>query len=440
MGDLCDHDGPGNHAPGRLRRLLIDRRAVIAVTGALALPTLVLFAGLAIDASNWQAKRLSMQAAADLAAMGASLAYLKNAHVGLTSVGQGMARINGFAAGGGTTVQVNQPPASGSDLNLPQAIEVIIRQPATISFSGALFRTNPPQISARAVAAPVTTPTCVMALNQSTPDSSHGAIDVTGSGSINVNAACAMIDDSKSLLGLTLSGSAQLNAPNVNLSGSYALSGGAILSSSSLKTNVPVSLDPYANTRSIPSYSLSGCDPTANLSGHITNPTGVHVFCGGNVTVNGSVQLDPGVYIVDGNGGSANFTIQGSGNITGSGVTIIITALSGVASDNGVFTVSGSATITLSAPTSGSTAGIVFWADGRLPAKTDNISGGGLQTITGAIYLPNHTVNYSGSATATPACNQLVAYNISLSGTANFNHSCAGVLDAYSSTAISLVE
>ena len=166
------------------------------------------------------------------------------------------------------------------------------------------------------------------------------------------------------------------------------------------------------------------------------------MFCGGNVDVSGTVSLDPGVYIVDGGGGSANFTVQGSGNLTGSGVTIVITALSGVAGDNGAFTISGSATITLSAPTSGSTAGIIFWADGRLPASTDRITGGGQQILTGAIYLPDHTLDYSGSATATPTCNQLVAYNISLTGSANFNHNCAGtgVLDAYSSSVISLLE
>jgi hypothetical protein len=84
--------------------------------------------------------------------------------------------------------------------------------------------------------------------------------------------------------------------------------------------------------------------------------------------------------------------------------------------------------MTLTAPTTGTTAGIVLWADKKLALDTsDNFVGGSTNGIVGAIYLPSHLAKYAGNQAAVTRCMQLIADQITFTGTPTFNHDCAGV-------------
>jgi hypothetical protein len=85
--------------------------------------------------------------------------------------------------------------------------------------------------------------------------------------------------------------------------------------------------------------------------------------------------------------------------------------------------------VSITAPTSGPTAGLAFFQDRNAPSSgTDNFSGGTTQIITGAIYFPHQAVNYSGGASAGgSSCTQLIAYTMTFSGGSTFNNTCAGV-------------
>ena len=215
-----------------------------------------------------------------------------------------------------------------------------------------------------------------------------------------------------------MSGGAKINALSAFITGNYSTSGGATLNTTNgTFTGVAPIGDPYANV-SIPSY--SGCNQTNfHLSGGASQTlsvgsSGVYVFCNGlNLSGGASLTLNPGIYVI--NGGSFNLSGGTTFNATG-GVTIVLTGstAAGYATAN----ISGGANVSITAPTSGPTAGLAFFQDRNAPSSgTDSFSGGTTQTITGAIYFPHQAVNYSGGATAGGSnCTQLIAYTMTFSG------------------------
>jgi hypothetical protein len=137
--------------------------------------------------------------------------------------------------------------------------------------------------------------------------------------------------------------------------------------------------------------------------------------------VKGTVNLDPGVYIIADGSFTSSQTLNGTG-----GVTIVLTTTTG--SGGGTFNFSGGAVMNLTAPTTGTTAGIALWADHRLTLDaSDNFVGGSANGIVGAIYLPSHIVKFAGNQGAVTRCMQLIADQITFTGTPTFNHNCAGV-------------
>jgi hypothetical protein len=147
------------------------------------------------------------------------------------------------------------------------------------------------------------------------------------------------------------------------------------------------------------------------------------VYCGGlSIGNTTSVVFQSGVYIID--GGALNLGGSGgiSGGVTGSNVTFFITGTNstyrGVTLGNGV-------NFTLSAPSTGNLEGILFYQDPGITAPTAGsgaasyFEGGSALNLSGAIYLPNTTMNFSnGTSTANSVA--LVAYDIIFTGGAYF--------------------
>jgi hypothetical protein len=144
-------------------------------------------------------------------------------------------------------------------------------------------------------------------------------------------------------------------------------------------------------------------------------------WCNG-VTFGSSAQikLNPGVYYVNG----GNFSVGGAVQMMGTGVTIIFT---GSGSNYAYATIGNGATVTLAAPTTGTTQGIAFFGDPNAPASTTSSFGGGASmNITGAIYFPSDTVQFQNGITNPSGCTQLIAGIIQFQGGAQFSNNCAG--------------
>jgi len=103
--------------------------------------------------------------------------------------------------------------------------------------------------------------------------------------------------------------------------------------------------------------------------------------------------------------------------------------------------INGTSSVTLTAPTPGAASGIppfAFYQDRNAPATPfgsngDTFNGGANLNITGAVYFPNQLVTYTGGATSgagAAKCTQIVSYQVTFSGTTNFNSSagsCGGL-------------
>jgi Flp pilus assembly protein TadG len=397
-----------------LRNLCNDQRGTIAVMTGLCATALVGFAALAIDVASWQVAQRSMQGTADAAAYSAAFAYSKNDGTSYITQAKGITAAQGYVDGqNGATVTVNRPPASGSYTANAAAVEVIVQQPQPRFLAGLLVASNP-MVKARAVAAviPATGNGCVLALDPT----ASGSIAVSGSGTLTTT-LCDVVANSTSSTGITISGSANISTPCIVAGGTgpgVSLGGSGTLSLTkcpTATTGAPAAADPYASapTPAQGPTQTNTCGTGTMSPGYY--PTGISI--GGSSTC----TFSAGVYYVNG-----SFSIGGSATVTGTGVTIF-TAAPGA----GV-SLTGSASITLSAPTSGTYAGIVFFGDRTgTPSILNTIGGSASFNITGAIYFPAESVKYSGSSGGGSSCTQLIADKIQMSGSATFadNH-CAG--------------
>jgi hypothetical protein len=111
----------------------------------------------------------------------------------------------------------------------------------------------------------------------------------------------------------------------------------------------------------------------------------------GGINIGGAakVTLAPGVYYFQGGG----FTVGGSATVTGTGVMLY----NAPARSTDQINISGAASLTLTAATTGTYAGITIFQ-----ARTANaqlvVSGSGAVNVTGTVYAAAALVNISGAA------------------------------------------
>ena len=273
-------------------------------------------------------------------------------------------------------------------------------------------------ISARAVAKQVGDGTaCVRVLNAN----ANWAATIQGGNNVNL-AGCSLYANSKSGSAVSIGGSASLSALSVGVMGGIS-GGAAITTAQGVSTGGSPVADPYS-TLAIPSF--SGCNAN-NFTAHSTVTINPGVYCGGmQLNANARVTLNPGIYYID----HGDFSMNGGATLTGTGITLIFT--SSTMSHWPKVTINGGATVNLTPPTTGPTAGIVMFADRNIPVGTTfKFNGGASQYIGGAVYIPTGDVTYAGGASTSASCTKLIADTITFTGNSNFAINC----DAYGTKA-----
>jgi Flp pilus assembly protein TadG len=406
-------------------RFLQDRSGSYVIMFAVALPALAGFAAFGTEEGLLLYDRQGMQHAADSGAVSAAAAYTAGGADHLATHVNSVAASYGFVNGtNGTTVTVHQPPSSGSYANNSAAIEVIISQPQARVFSS-LWNTRPIPITARAVAIPHGQ-ACVLALD---PTASSSFSEQGSVSSTLVN--CSVVDDSSSTTAMSIGGSARLTTSFVGVTGGISGASGVTTTAGIMTGYHPVA-DPYADV-ALPSF--SGCDHH-NFSSHSTVSLTPGVYCGGISLNAGAVAtLSPGTYYLDG----GNLSMEGSSTLNGTGVTLVFTSSSG--SHYATASIAGGANINLTAPTTGTLAGIAIFGDRNMPVGTlYNFTGGGGQAIGGAVYLPKGALSWSGNSGLSQRCTQIVADTIQMVGDSGLAINCAGYGTRRIPTVTALVE
>lgn len=402
-------------------RTRLDERGSVALQTGLLLFVLIGFASLGVEVTSLYLTQRRMQSAADAAAVAGAMALGASNVSGMTAEAKAVAGANGFVAGvKAVTVAVNKPPLSGAYSGNAGAIEVVISQPQTLPLAS-LFYKGQWSPHGRAVAlVGGNSGGCVLQLDTS----STAGVQITNGAQVHMN-ECGLVVNALGNSALTVIGGASLYASTVSVSGLTQVSnGGAVNVTGAIKTGQPATADPYANV-AVPA--ASGCKYGSAkkpltlkwASGLQTlNPDGV--YCGGLVMGNGAqVKMNPGVYIIKG----GTFDIGGGITLNGAGVTIVLT---GSGSDYTNVVIGNGAAVNLSAPTTGATAGLLFFQDRAAPhSQTNNLQGGTSLTMTGSLYFPSQSVTYSNGTTSNSACTQLVAWRLDFKGGASFNSNCA---------------
>jgi hypothetical protein len=395
----------------------------VTVIVAFAVPLIVGAGGLAVETSFDYVSQSHLQSAADAAAYAAGIEKVASSPMDtVRAAATQQANANGWTSSTGT-LTVNSPPATGPNANAANAVEVLMTQNAPRFFT-ALFSSQPVALSARSVALTVTAANaCILALNPS----ASKAVQVQGNSTLTLT-ACDVMSDSVASDAINVWGSGQMSADCAVSVGGVNNNGGMTLTGCpSAITQAPRVGDPFA--------SLAAPSPgsTRNIPNG-SNPHGLSLLPGsysGGMDLSGDVTLAPGTYYVTG----GDFRINANANVSGSGVTIFMASGSQVV-------MNGNAHVSISAPTSGTYSGILFYGDRNATSGSNTFNGDASSQLTGDLYFPTQQVSYLGNFSGINGCTQIIADTVQWSGNATVGVNCAaqGMQNIPARQAVKLVE
>ena len=383
------------------------RRGSVAIQIGILMTVLIGMAGLGTEIPFLMFKHRQMQTAADSAALSAAVA-LSQGYPAITTEANGVAAALGFVNGtGNVTVTVNNPPKSGNYTSNSSAVEVIVTQPQTLKMAG-LLGVSQYNLTARAVAlsGSGSSTYCMLALDPIGSGWAMAGVGLWGGVQLWMS-GCGMAVNASGAGALTLSSGGTLAAPLVSLVGQLNNVWSTVWAT--VKQNQAAVADPYASV-AMPSAGTgcgtNGTTGTWASSSQLTLSPGI--YCNGLSFGGGYTwTLLPGVYYIK----SGQFNIAGGASVNGTGVTIVLTTAD-AANSYATVSITNGANVVLSAPTTGSAAGILFFGDRNAPSNiTDTFSGFNYMNLIGAIYVPTHVFQYGGGGWIA-GCTQLIAWHV----------------------------
>ena len=398
---------------------------------ALGLIPIIGVAALVVDGGLLMSENLHAQAVADASALAAAnMLYVHYATDDGLDVSQhasgpalAYAAANGYNNDGvSSTVTVNIPPLSGSFVGQAGYAEVIAQANQARAFSSLWF-TGTMSVSARAVARGLVpySKAAILVLDPTNPS-------VTLSGSTQVTAVNgSVVVDSTSSSAITSSGSPSITTPELDLSGSISYSGHNPNNATITKTGQPNTPDPLA---AIPAPSSSGMTVQSTsavvLSGSTSKTLNPGVYNGGiQLSGSASLTLNPGIYYINGGG----ISMSGSSSISGSNVFIYNTG------DGGI-NLNGTGKVSLSPMTSGTYTGITIFQDRTNNSAGVMMSGGSNFNCTGTFYFPDSAITLSGSGGVAAMGAQIIAKDLTFSGSSGIKVTYDGSVASKSKFAI----
>lgn len=463
-----------------------DRRGAVAIVVALMAPVLVGALAVVVDAAYWRSRSYYIQAAADSAAIAASL-DLNNGITGPANTARIVANatVEARRMCGNCTVQVSYPYNSD-----PNKVRIQVTDTNAIRFFSGFYDRSARSLQASAIAQRVgsTTTTksgsaCILAL--STAQSFSSGIYMQNNGASIGPTDCEVIANNTGSQAAYVDANAVINAP-LTVSGNVRfLNGGR--ATGIIKTNQTATADPYLGKVSMRrsamnltrNYNTSGAfscfglwsDPynvqrtvlngngvagspgsgssnnvispgnsqqrmnggqfrwnSTDNSWHLAqdfSPSGIRAwFCNGFQASNTTITLDPGTYIFSNDVNFQNVTVRGNG------ATIIIA--------NDLYNWNWqSSTFTMTAPPSGVPSDASLGLSGIVLSQfTDDTSGKLLELysnivfeFTGAVYLPTKSFRVQNTGviravSGANGCGHIIIAGIVVLNGVNLGNNC----------------
>lgn len=214
-----------------------------------------------------------------------------------------------------------------------------------------------------------------------------GAPSVSGNASLKI--VGDLVVDSSASGAITAGGNATVSAGSVRVQGGISVGGNANVATPQGK---PGSLgDPFAGL-AVPTAGASL--GSVNLGGNATLTISPGVYSQIKVSGNATLTMQPGVYEIAGGG----VTVSGNAGVTGAGVTLYNAGSSFPAAGGnfGGISVSGNGVITLTAPSTGTYAGVAIF-QARDNTRALSLSGNGMAGMKGIVYAPSAMLAIGGS-------------------------------------------
>ena len=424
----------------------------------------VLAGALAIGVETGQLYRVKhqMQSASDDAALAASIDLIAGkAKSTATADALYETQRSGFTNGtDSVTVTVNVPPKSGANTANQNAVEVIVTKTLSPTFAKVLNswmgRTSSGYtLTGRSVVVPIASTTtsttvnsvgCLVAL---TPNNEQGVTfssfnNFSGDCTIMTNSTATGTTPSTASVGLSSFNNATLKS--VYTMGSFkAASYNHLTLTTAAQTNQTTAIvDPYS---SLGTPSPGTCTYTNYVEPNGSNLTlSPGTYCGGLTAQNKSnIYFTAGTYYI----ANGDLIIRSDNNVSCSnctgtaGVTFVLTQTSGHNSDIGGVSITSENNVTLSAPSTGTYAGVVFYQDNRATvgtmastSKIFTLSSLNNATLSGAIYFPNNAINISSinntGSNSTTGCTVWIGRYINFS---SYNNNWIAGCGAYNTKA-----
>jgi hypothetical protein len=370
-----------------------ERGQILPLIG-ISLAVLMGFAGIGVDVGYLEYRQQAQQTATDAAAAGGAEALL---HAGCpnptaaSAAAIANAANNSFPNAGNVSVLPNNPPLTGPFASNPCAVSVTITTQHVATFFSRLFgyASGMPESTLAVAEVTSTGAGCIFLLSMTVQTNFNG-------GNINASQCGMLINDSANFNGATV------HVLNIGYAGQAPNENGATFTEGIPAPMLPIT-DPCPEitgcaylTANPPS--TSGCS-SFNGNGYIGT---LNPGCYSNLNLNGAhVTLNPGTYVFN---GGTNFN---GASVTGTGVTMYVTAAGTPPNFNGV------QSMTLSPPTTGGQQGVLYY---QVPSNTQPPNfNGTTETLSGLVYAPGATsVNFNGAGGG---------YLVLVFGAANFNGS-----------------
>lgn len=399
----------------KLRGLNLGSEGGQAIMLLVVAMSIVLFGalGLAIDGGQMYAQRQMAQAAADAAAQAGIMSIFDGTNATSSHpFGTGSppiassacttadlrtpcvyARDNGFGGTANDKVTLSFPTTvSGVTLSSGAIPAFTITVQRTLKTGLIRFIPLAPttsSITANATAALVGAPSpyCIMALDPSAKD----AFLVQNGSTVTLSGCGVAVNSTNSEAALIYTHA--VTAPEMDVVGGFP---GCILPTicpTVVKTGVKTIADPLVSLPPLVPAACVSPNPPTSVGGIVPYTPGT--YCNGITVPNGATAtFAAGNYVIS--GGGVNFN---GGTADGSGVMFYLTGSNASYQSLNIFnSYNSSAThLTLSAPTSGTYLGVLFFQDRSKPTTSPgaSIAGGNFMQLTGSLYFPTTGVSFS---------------------------------------------
>jgi Flp pilus assembly protein TadG len=394
-----------------------DARGQILILTALSMTVLLGMAALSVDASFMYDKRNRLYAAADAAAkLAATEVHRRAATCDEPATLQAFANEevarHGFNPSGATSVVMNCPPSSGPYAGNHTYVEALVSE-TTNTFFGNVLGILSATPGARAVAGMGPGANCIVTLGGS-PSLSIGS-------SSTISMACNVAAGGD----ITVDSSGSITGGSTDASGTCSGTGGGCSNVANLTINAPAPTDPLAGLFPVLA------NPGTCQSLLLTADTTIGPGCYSRIRMDATgitLTMTAGNYYING-----PFTTANNPTIIGTGVFLYLdgTAPTGPCSDSplspaGCFDIGNSATVTLSAPTSGTYTAMLIWQASTDQLNASFMGNNPTYDMSGAMYFPNADVTFRNGLSGTNDCTLFVTRSLSIDhGTGSFSNTCS---------------